>query len=422
MNDNVALRYGILAVATHAVVIALSLSPSLRSQPIVSGDAITYIINAENIVHHGTFSREHSPPFLWEPYRTPGYPLAIAGCIAAFGTASAVLFLGAITAGLAAWSAARLTALFGGSHTAIRFAGAVTAFLPNSLGLSAMMLTDAIAGHLTLVWLYALIVACWKRSLSLLLASALLLMVLQLLKPTFNIAGLLVFVVVLLFYKGKYRSGLAAALMIFSLVLPVYFASRNEAAHGIQSASLLGMETAREYLYVRYLHEMTGEDYTLLTQRIREEDRRDAERLSTPTSTYGRLYVVKEDKVKRFVREHPLAALRLMGTEMMQQFAAPQEFFPQVFVGDLPNWGRAIGTLLTLVLWVSGFFGSYVLWKSGDKRPALLLACVLAYFLATGSISHFVGARLRFPADMVAAPFAAIGLSQWRSISRWNFP
>jgi hypothetical protein len=50
------------------------------------------------------------------------------------------------------------------------------------------------------------------------------------------------------------------------------------------------------------------------------------------------------------------------------------------------------------------------LWRGGHQGPALLIGGTMAFFLATGSVSHFVGARLRFPADLVAAPLAGIGL------------
>jgi hypothetical protein len=99
-----------------------------------------------------------------------------------------------------------------------------------------------------------------------------------------------------------------------------------------------------------------------------------------------------------------------MVTEMVQQFAAPQEFFPQVFIGDLPTWGRGVGSLLTLALWLCAAIGGYTLWKAGNPAPALMIAAVLLFFLVTGSVSHYVGARLRFPADMSAAPLMGVGV------------
>lgn len=395
----------------------MSLIPELRAVPVETGDAFTYLIPARNIVEHGAFSREPAPPFVREPHRTPGYPLLIAAVIGAFGDFRWTLFVAALTAGCAAWCAVTMTREIGGNPLAQHAAGLIAAFLPNSPGLSAQLLTDAIAGHLTLVWLFLLVTGCTAGSLIRLGGSAVVLLLLQSLKPTFSIAGLLAVVAALLFASGKKRYLIAAALACVSIPLPAYFAEQNHRAHGVRSVSLLGIETVREYLHVRFLEEHSGEDMTSLTRKVREEDRAEAAALTEPSSPYGRLYMVKDEKVKEFLREHPLAALRLMITEMARQFAAPQEFFPQVFTGELPPWGRMIGSLLTLVFWGCAFLGAYMLWKNGNRQAGMMLMCVLAFFLVTGSVSHFVGARLRFPADMAAIPFAGIGcvaLSRFR--------
>ncbi len=407
--NRIAIRYALLAVATHAIVIALSFVPSLRSESLLAGDAITYLMPAENIVRHGSFSREAQPPFFWEPYRTPGYPLLIAASIAMFGTHAAVLFVAAFTTGLAVWCAVRLTAFLGGNTAALHAAGLISALLPNSLGLSAMMLTDAITGHLFLVWLYLVVTGCRTHSWFRLGAAGLVMIALQSLKPTFSIAGVLVGLAVVLFDHGRRKVAPLVALFLLTLPLPFYLASQNFEAHGVRSASLLGIETVREYLHVRYLQEETGEHYAELTRRVRDQDRLEAQQRTSPPSPYGRLYMVKEEKVRQFLREHPFAALRLMATEIARQFAAPQEFFPQVFVGDLPHWGRALGSLLTLMLWGCTVLGGYTLWKQGNKAPALMTAGVLLFFLLTGSVSHAVGARLRFPADMAAVPLMGVG-------------
>lgn len=412
MSSAMAIRYGLIAVVAHAVVIGFSLVPAFRAEPIRAGDSITYLIPAENIVRHGTFSRETTPPFVWEPYRTPGYPLVIAASIMLFGDFTWVLFVAALTAGCAAWCAVKMTQEIGGNPLAQRAAGLLAAFLPNSLGLAAHLLTDAIAGHLTLVWMYLLVTGCKSNSIAKLSVAAALLVILQTFKPTFNIGAILIVAALLLFYRGKHKLVLTLAMISVSLLVPTYLAERNLEDHGVRSASLLGVETVREYLQVRYLHEVTGEDHASLTNKVRRNDRLEAENRAEPASVYGRLYQVKGEKVKQFLCEHPIAAARLMLTEMARQFAAPQEFFPQVFVGELPMWGRAIGSLLTLVLWGLAAVGGYTLWKSGTRAPALMIAGVLLFFLVTGSVSHYVGARLRFPADMTAIPFAAIGVSR----------
>jgi hypothetical protein len=329
-----------------------------------------------------------------------------------FGDFKWVLYLSAITAGCAAWCITRLVLQIGGSRFALHAAGLTIALLPNSLGLSAQIMTDAIAGHLTVVWVYLLVNGCRKASAYTLGFASAILVVLQSFKPTFNIAGILIPLAVLLYGSRSHRIVASVILIVLSVAFPMYLAQRNLEAHGVRSASLLGVEALREYLQVRYLHETTGEDYERLQDSVFDEDTHDAQRLATPSSFYGRLYLVRAEKVRRFLFGHPLTALRLMLTEMGQQLAAPQELFPQVFIGDLPQWGRALGSLLTLALWGCAVVGGYCCWMKGNWRAAVLPATVLAFLLVTGSISHRVGARLRFPGDIAAIPLAAVGMSR----------
>lgn len=401
----------ILTLCTHAIVTVWGLFPENRAMPIVSGDAITYLMPAQNLVQHGLFSRETAHPYLWEPYRTPGYPLVIAGAIRTFGTHEFALLASLFTSVMAAWAAFRFAELLGGGRRAAFFAGLAGALLPNSLGLSAMMLTDAMVGHLTIVWVFLLVKGSLYRLPVLLVLSVLVLMILQALKPTFNIAGIMVLIILPSYYRGRGRAVIAVLLVLATLPLPTYFSIRNQEDHGVRSASLLGASAVREYLQVRHIEKETGGIYAQITNDIRRNDALAAQQLVEPRSFYGRLYHVQLQRAKEFLSENPVSAAWLMFTEMVRQFLAPQEFFPQVFTGDLPVWGRAVGSLLTLCLWTCAFAGGYYIYMSaGDFRPLLLLGITLLFFLGTGSISHLVGARLRFPADVVALPFFGIGL------------
>jgi hypothetical protein len=117
-GGRLAWRYALLAVVTHALFIGVSLQPGIRESPVVSGDSVTYVMSAENLVERGRFSRERTPPFLWEPYRTPGYPAAIAASLWLTGDVKWALFLAALSAGAAAWCAVRLAIAWGGGLAA----------------------------------------------------------------------------------------------------------------------------------------------------------------------------------------------------------------------------------------------------------------------------------------------------------------
>jgi len=406
-------RYALISFVTHFIFISLSLIPGWRAESLVVGDSNTYLIPAQNLLQHGVFSRESTPPYLWEPYRTPGYPMLIAISIGLFGNAQWVLYFAAVTGGLAGWAAVRLTEAWKGKRMAQHVAGLIVALLPNSLGLSAMLLTDAVFGHLVLIWGYLLYSGLRNSSLVNLMGSTGLLWILQAIKPTFNIAALLILGIGMLFIPNKRMWTFLVLLVILSLPLPSYYANRNLHDHGVFTPSMLGVETVREYLQSRYSAEVTGKDFADLTAQVRAENRAAAEKLQTPISFCGRLYLVKQAEVDQFIRQHPWTALRLMGTEMVRQFAAPQEFVFQVFFGGLPAWARGFGSILTLLLWAGTLFGAWHLGRSGDWRPGLMVFGILMFFLLTGSVSHRVGARLRFPADMMAVPLAAIGLAEY---------
>lgn len=413
-NIELAWRYALLCVLAHVICISLSLVPGARLGSLADGDAITYIWPAQNLVQHGAFSREPHAPYVWEPYRTPGYPILIAISLVLFGDYSWTLFLAALSAGLAGWAAVRLVQLWGGGRAAQHLAGFAVAVLPNSLGLSAFLLTDAMFGHFTLVWVYCLIHGWSGSSRRWLAASVVVLLLLQALKPTMN-AGALILVLVAALYVRQRRQLIAACLLVaLSVPLPAYFAMRNAADHGVFQPTLLGVETVREYLQSRYLAEQSGVDYSTMTARIRADDRAAAAQLTQPESIYGRLYRVKQAQVTRFFREAPIAAARLMSIEAVRQLVAPQEFVVLVFNDTPPFWLRGLGSLLSMLIWAAAVYGGWGVYKRGDWRPALLVAGLLVFFLVSGSVSTLVGARLRFPADMAALPLAALGGARLR--------
>lgn len=402
--------YAGITCLVQIVVITLSLLPNTRTLPLVVGDVPSYLIPAENLASTGAFSREDQSPYLWEPYRTPGYPLLIAASIRLFGDFRLTLYLSALAAGAAAWCIVRLAQLLeagpGGQHTA----GWLAALLPNALGLSAQLLTDAIFGYLVTGWVLLLVNAYRQKSITQGLTASILLAAIQTIKPSLNLAWALLFFLLILFARSR-RAWLAGLLVILlSLPVPAYFAYRNMAAHGVPAASLLGIATAREYLQVRDLQQASGQDYETVTWQVRESDLQEADHLSSPTSRYGRLYLVQQKHVREFLTSRPIDAARLMLTEMIRQFAAPQEFVFQVFFGDLPSWARAAGSLLTLLIYAAAFIGAARAIKQKEIFPVVMAVMLLGYFLLTGSISHMVGGRLRFPADLAALPFTALGL------------
>lgn len=406
-------RYAILGFLTHALVILLASVPGWRATPLVSSDAVTYMMDARNILQHGVFSREQAAPYLWEPYRTPGYPLVLAFSILVSGGVELALFFSAAAAGLAAWVAIQMSGMIGCDRVGQHITGLVMILLPNSLGLSAFLLTDALFGYFFLIWIFLLYKGFRESNILMLIVSIIVLFILQAIKPTANLGILFIGEVAILWARTK-RVWLFACLMAsLALLLPITFSSMNYRDNQVFSPTLLDIQTAREYLQVRYISEQTGQGIAEVTNQVRLQDHNLAEFLSEPKSYYGRLYYVERAEVVNFIQQHPWKVLQLMGSEMVTQFAAPQEWVFLVFRNNLPTWLRALGSLLTLFLWIGAGLGALKITMQGDCRLAILLISTLLFFLVTGSVSDLVGARLRFPADLLAVPFFALCVSSY---------
>jgi hypothetical protein len=347
--------------------------------------------------------------------------MLIAGSLLATGGVAGALFFSCVTAPLAAWSAARLAMAFGAGRRGAWAAGLIVAFLPNSLGLSGRLLTDAVFAHLFVFWVYLLWQWAASGSSRLLISSAAVCIALQSLKPTMSLAAFFILATVVTASKVRERMVAAAVLIVLTVPLPAYFAYRNWKDHGVFATTLLGVRTARDFLMVRALTEDSGLPPAEVLREVQRSDAAAAEILGAPPSYYGRLYGVQALEVERFFRSQPVRAATLMVTEMARQALAPQEFLQQLFWGELTPAKRAVGTLLTLALYAAAAAGAWHLWTQGLRGPALLGILVLLFFLGTGSVSRYVGARLRLPADLVAASLAGVGIeavSRRRALGR----
>jgi hypothetical protein len=404
-------RYATISFFSHMLFIFIVTMAGSRLVPLVVGDSVSYKMDAENILDHGAFSRENVPPYLWEPYRTPGYPLLIVFSEGIFGNDKGILLITAAAAGIASWVSVQMAIMLGAGRLGQHVSGWVMALLPNSLGLSAFLLTDAIFGYLFLLWIYLLYTGFYYHRKLLLVASAVILSFLQSIKPTANLGILFILGIAVFFAHSRKQWIQTGLLTICAVVMPLTFAFMNFRDHGIFSPSLLGVQAVREYLEVNYHAQNSGQSIMETTEQIRLQDAMTAMQLTEPKSYYGRLYKIEQAAVFQFLQQDAPEAARLMAVEMIRQFAAPQEFTVLAFMDEAPVWMRIFGSLLSILLWTGAFLGAWNLAIRGMWPLALLLIGTLAFFLITGSVSHLVGARLRFPADLLAVPYFAYGIS-----------
>ena len=143
-----------------------------------------------------------------------------------------------------------------------------------------------------------------------------------------------------------------------------------------------------------------------MRDRVRQEDVEEARLLTTPEASSGRRYLIAQKKLVEFIRGRPMDVARLMALEASRQVTAPQELAAAVLFDRVPAPVRLLGVMATLLLGGLACLGA---WSLSDCRVASFVIVVYLFFLITGSLSYFVGARLRFPADMAATPLMAIG-------------
>src|SRR3989344_3594194 len=139
-------------LAGFAIVVGMAYAKSL--DPIsLTGDSKGYILLAQNLLEHHVFSLSE-PSYAPESFRSPGYPVFLAGLFALFGVSLMALFVHALIMSLAPILLYLLTRPH---HERAAFLGAIVfAFEPVRMFLSSSFLSDALFTVLFLASLIAL--------------------------------------------------------------------------------------------------------------------------------------------------------------------------------------------------------------------------------------------------------------------------
>lgn len=407
----------VLAFVAHASVVALSLVDGLRKRPLSEGDVGTYVVPAMRLLETGHFTSRSTPPYLWEAYRTPGLPLLIALSLLLSGTPFALLFLHALSAALAALCVMDLTRRLGGATGAQMAAGLFAALLPNSLGLSGILLTDALHAHLFAAWVWALwtFLEDGKRWVG--VASAVLLGALQLLRPTLVLAWLLILFVGIAVVRLR-RPAAIALLLIASFIAPSYMSLRMLQDHGVWTSSFIRTAALRQYLQPRAVWLTAGGDGLAIKAELMAVDRRAAEQETGGRTPEAALYRVERRAFARYFSEHTGAVLAAYGLQFVQQLAAPQEYVFFVFMNPVPRLLRAFGSLVSVAMLLLSAGGVIAAMRSGRTAAALFVLLCAGVFWASGALSAWQGARLRLPADYALMPMAAVALERALHLTR----
>lgn len=409
-------RFSYLALTSHLifVIVVLALSWSHGQSLYCTDDTHTYVKPARNLIEAGAFSRENAPPFVWEPYRLPGYPLLIALAFLVTGRGWPVLLLAPLFAALGTYVLVSMSWHLRPSIRAAKATGIIAAFFPNSLGLSAMMLTDAIGGCLFVVAFFLTVVAIEKPNSLRTVWSALCWVACQMIRPSLALAGLFVAGIGLARARSRRQWIVTLSLVVLTLPVPLWLSFENYQAHGIFQPSLLGMSTMREYLFARVEASGNRRDYDSLRNNIRHENALEAEHSSTVGKTpYGRLYQIQRAQIQSIIADYGWSTVaKVYAIELLRQTLAPWDFLVVVLIGKTVQPIRIVLALLYGCFLLLALFGTVHL--ASSTRAPLMLAIWFSYFLwlLTGAVSTYVGSRLRFPGDLLLIPLAGIAVAR----------
>ncbi|HXS38205.1 MAG TPA: hypothetical protein VN721_15995 [Flavipsychrobacter sp.] len=419
MTLSTPLRSALFVVVIHFIFVLVSTIPGIRGMDLRSSlqisDEATYVNDANNIVAHGAFSRETSSPYLWEPYRTPGLPLIIALSLFVTKSLIPILFINVLFAGLAAFFGIKLLQLLNMERSVQTYFIVLLAILPNALGMDCYILTDSIFAYLNIIWLFFLLKGFLKNDFRSLLYSSLVLAFAQLIKPTLSIAFIIILITAVIVKFEHLRSINFKQLIVvtgLSFLAPLFMSFMNYNAHHVFSPSLLGEETEREYLMASYISKKTKIDYHTIQTNIRDEDRRDAEKLmDNSKSIYGKLHIVKKQKDDSMMHHYRMGIYITAASEFFKQIFSPQEFAFNVFSQHPPAIARRVGFIINILLLFLFALGLVHFYKFNLMRYGILILIISSFYLIAGSLSAQQGARLRLPADIISLPVMAAGLS-----------
>jgi hypothetical protein len=421
------LKFNLLfCLLVNLAIVSISLIPNIRGidliKSISESDQGTYISNAYHLIETGHFTREDAPPYLWEPYRTPGYPLLIALSLSIFGSIVPTLFFNIAFAIIAVYFGTKLLQNYTSDKHILMGYGILFTCLPNLSGLNCFLLTDSVAASLAIIWAYYLVKVVDFRQWKSIIPLTILIIMAQMVKPTFNSSFILVLFVYCFTYWKRWRLinyKQMACVIIGCLVTPIFLSFKIHSDHNTFSPTLLSEATIREYLVPSYLSGKTGEDYNTLQKEYRQKDIEEARTLEgNGISYYGNLHHIKKQKNDSIVSLYKTGLAVQIVKESVKQLFAPQEYLFIVFSPTPPTMLRLAGAGINLIYLLLIALGLYYAFTHNIRTPVFTV--IMLYFLcvSAGALSARQGGRLKLPADAVALTIAAIGLGYIKG--RWT--
>jgi hypothetical protein len=333
--------------------------------------------------------------------RMPGYPLVLLAAEGIAGDDAAALWWGPPLAALAAAGIGWIAGWLSGSVGAALAAGLCFCLWPNAYQYSARLLTDGPHGLLAVSALAATL--CWRETGKPAAAGAagLLWMAAQTLRPTFFALPLLL--PLLLWKRERQRrdAALALALWLASLVVPLGIVTANQLRHGLWLPPIACYAAPRLEAELALTRRPEAERVPAVERTLFAHFRRRC------MERYHADPAAQAARDRDFLLAHPGAAARSAAGEIADQMLYPSRPYAAPGMESLyggwryPAAGeRSVGLA---VFWLASI-GGLARVARRDPGVAAFFALAAGLVMLPAANSHLVGARLRFPVDLMALP------------------
>lgn len=406
-----------LVLVTHLLSITLILFfASHGKRSLIQGDSISYVTCAKHLTEKGVFSRNDKEPFVWEAYRTPGYPILLGLANWIGGSFYYIFIFHILFLFFALLAMCYLLKTFNFSDETLSYSLLFWALLPNSLGLIGSILTDAPSAYLFIITIGS-ILWWWKtEKLKTFFYAFLSIILLEMMRPNFAYISFLIILILILtqnFIKKNLKK--IVLLVGISLIIPFYLSVKMYYEHGIFSVSLKGIETFRTYFIAADSAYITGKEFSLVSKQIKDSDLAEAKVLIKNDKTNeSTLYLVQRTKSIDYLKRHPETIIFQSIREFFLQLFAPQEFI-FIQLGIINFNLRVFGGILNFFLVTTAALGLFLLFRK-NRQIFWVIISISCFILSFNIISHKTGGRLRFPFDLIMLPLGGMGFSYYINI------
>jgi 4-amino-4-deoxy-L-arabinose transferase-like glycosyltransferase len=444
-----------LLLFVFSLLIRLALFLMIYSQPIKfygNSDAYNYEQIALNLIQSGDFSDEAEPPLTPNLYRTPAYPLFIAGIYSLTNKSALAVILAQILIGSLA---SALIPILANSLSLSRrvgwLAGLLLALDPLIILTTYQMMSETVFTGFLVVATIMLALYFRTRNICWLAGSAVMLALTSLTRP---ISQYLAFALIPLFFISMERAQWRwiwkniLLFLVVSLTITYSWAYRNYSEADIWTLSASGDKNLIYYRARSVLAEGKNiseqEAAAELVQYIQSE-------VKTHNLTSAQEIHLMRAKAMEIFRQYPMATLKVHAKGFVEVLANPglNLFCTMLDNGevrlddakniigcmsnnngdfmtlardkfDKMNWLEKLVSFLEIALLAGIYFGTALgTWKLVRSRQWYLLyfLCILIVYFPILSAGGGTGARFRIPIVPFLAIMAGIGFSRFHALT-----